>query len=171
VGTVLATTFTHTAQTGLENSQLMSSNLAYGAIRDQIVKKLQVTNEFGQDSLQNLIPQDPGASAQAAPVGKRNEGQSTAPPVDTAALSKEVTTIFKEANAKAVQNVGWVATLFVALGTLSAIMLPNPDFTSVAKTYKQATPLPENAKSTNDSVDKAALESFPAKETHIRGKV
>ena len=45
-----------------------------------------------------------------------------------AALGKEVKMIFKEANATAVKNVGWAATIFVALGTLSALMLPNPDF-------------------------------------------
>jgi EmrB/QacA subfamily drug resistance transporter len=171
VGMVLATTFTHTAQAGLENSQLLSSNPAYGAIRDQIVQKLQGTSEFGQDSLQNLIPQNPGASTQTAPAGKQSASQPTAPPVDMAALSQKVTTIFKEANTKAVKNVGWVATLFVALGTLSAIMLPNPDFTEAVKTQKPSPPLSENTKNTNDIVDEASLESFPARPTNFKGKV
>lgn len=157
VGTILATTITHSAQTGLESSQLLSSNPAYGAIRDQITQKLQVTTAFGQDSLQNLLPQNSGGPA----AGQQNTGQPAAPQVDMAALGQEVTTIFKVANATAVKNVGWVATFFVALGTLSALMLPNPDFTAETKTQKQAPP-PENTINTHDIVDEASLESFPA---------
>jgi EmrB/QacA subfamily drug resistance transporter len=154
VGTVLATTFTHTAQSRLESSQFLSSSPAYGLIRDQIVQKLQHTNEFGQDSLQSLIPQNSGAPAQAAPSGKSQAGQPTAPPLDKAALGQEVTTILKEANAEAVKNVGWVATLFIALGALSAVMLPNPDFTSATMTNEQSSAQPENAKNPSDFVDK-----------------
>ncbi len=134
VGTILATTITNTAQTKLENSQLLASNPAYTAIRDQIVQKLQTNSNFGQESLQNLIPQNPAgasgapAQSQSSTGGKQNTNNPTGPSVDMAALGKEVKTIFKEANATAVKNVGWAATLFVALGTLSAVMLPNPKY-------------------------------------------
>jgi EmrB/QacA subfamily drug resistance transporter len=136
VGTILATTLTNTATTKLENSQLLSSNPAYTAIRDQIVQKLDTTSTFGQDTLQELIPQGglpsskPATTATKPPTTGQstNNSQSAAPPVDMAALGKEVKMIFKEANATAVKNVGWAATFFVALGTLSALMLPNPDF-------------------------------------------
>ncbi|MEJ2751028.1 MAG: hypothetical protein P8183_24450, partial [Anaerolineae bacterium] len=135
VGTILATTLTNTATTKLENSQLLSSNPAYTAIRDQIVQKLDTTSTFGQDTLQELIPQGglpsskPATTATKPPTTGQstNNSQSAAPPVDMAALGKEVKMIFKEANATAVKNVGWAATFFVALGTLSALMLPNPD--------------------------------------------
>ncbi|MCA9944589.1 MAG: MFS transporter [Anaerolineales bacterium] len=120
VGTVLATTLVNSAKTGLENSQLLSSNPAYTAIREQIVQKLDSSSStFGEDSLQSLIPQESSQSGSG--------GQSGSTPVDMAALGDEVKTIFKGANATAVKNVGWVATFFVALGTLSALMLPNPN--------------------------------------------
>ena len=122
VGTVLATTLVQSAKTGLENSQLLSSNPAYTAVRQQITQKLDTASSaFGQDSLDSLIPSG------GAPTGTGQSG-SGAPQMDMAALGKEITTIFKSANATAVRNVGWVATFFVAMGALSALMLPNPDF-------------------------------------------
>lgn len=57
------------------------------------------------------------------------------------ALSQEMTTILKEANATAVRSAGRVATLFVALGTINAIMLPNPAITEAVKTQTQLPPL------------------------------
>lgn len=151
VGTVLATTLVNSAKTGLENSQLLSSNPAYTAIREQIVQKLDSSaSTFGEDSLQSLIPQDSSQSG---------GGQSGSSPVDMAALGKEVKTIFKGANATAVKNVGWVATFFVALGTLSALMLPNPNYEDTPTEQRDATFPPENTIDTRDVVDEASLES------------
>ncbi|MCB8982090.1 MAG: DHA2 family efflux MFS transporter permease subunit [Ardenticatenaceae bacterium] len=130
VGTILATTLVNSAKTGLENSQLLASTPAYTAVREQIIQKLDTSSStFGEDSLQSLMPSGSapinGAPASGAPTDSASAGNSG---LDMAALGKEITTIFKSANATAVRNVGWVATFFVALGALSAIMLPNPDF-------------------------------------------
>lgn len=166
VGTVLATTLTNTAKTNLENSQLLSSNPAYAAIRDQIVQKLDTTSTFGQDTLQELIPNGgaPTATADNQPTTGQsaNNRQSAGPPIDKVALGQEVKMIFKEANAKAVKNVGWVATLFVALGTLSALMLPNPDFEDEAATDNPALCPPENTSNPSDVVDEVTLGSLPS---------
>jgi len=178
VGTVLAASLTQTAQAGLANSQLLASNPAYTAIRDQIAQKLETStgSTFGQDSLQELIPQAPGAGAPAAgaptteppAAGQEPSGGSagapSGPPVDMAALGQEVQTIFKEASATAVKNVGWVATFFVALGTLSAVLLPNPDFAEAEEPTPQKRPVsaPKDTINTDDAVDEASLESFPA---------
>lgn len=62
----------------------------------------------------------------------------------------------------AVKNVGRVATLFVALGTLSAFMLPNPDFDAQERAQKASLPSPETTIDIGDVVDEASLESFPA---------
>lgn len=153
VGTVLATTLLQSATAGLENSQLLASNPAYTAVRQQIIQKLDTSSStFGQDSLQSLM------SSSGAPGGTNGQNGS----VDQAALGQEITTIFKSANATAVKNVGWVATFFVALGTLSALMLPNPHVEETLAKPAVALPLPEETIDVSDVVDEAGLESFPS---------
>lgn len=61
--------------------------------------------------------------------------------MDMVALNQKVTTILRDANATAVKGVGRVATLFVALGTLSAIMLPNPNVTQAVRAKTHSPPL------------------------------
>ncbi len=153
VGTVLATTLLQSATAGLENSQLLASNPAYTAVRQQIIQKLDTSSSaFGQDSLQSLMP------SSGAPGGTNGQNGS----VDQAALGQEITTIFKSANATAVKNVGWVATFFVALGTLSALMLPNPHVEETPAKPAVVLPLPEETIDVSDVVDEAGLESFPS---------
>lgn len=153
VGTVLATTLLQSATAGLENSQLLASNPAYTAVRQQIIQKLDTSSStFGQDSLQSLMP------SSGAPGGTNGQNGS----VDQAALGQEITTIFKSANATAVKNVGWVATFFVALGTLSALMLPNHHVEETPAKPAVALPLPEETIDVSDVVDEAGLESFPS---------
>ncbi|MCA9919741.1 MAG: MFS transporter, partial [Anaerolineales bacterium] len=156
VGTVLATTLVNSATTGLQNSQLLSSTPAYTAVREQIIQKLDSSSStFGQDSLQSLIPQDASQNS--------NSGQAAgAPSMDMAALGQEITSIFKSANATAVKNVGWVATFFVAMGALSAIMLPNPKFEDKPEPSARPVVPPEETIEVGDVVDEAALESFPS---------
>ncbi|WP_119065336.1 MFS transporter [Aggregatilinea lenta] len=150
IGTVLTSTQTDAADKGLRQSELLASP-PFVAMRDQILGALHSSEGFNQQdmavmmsgsaassaenqppagvpeqALATEIPGDtqgiPAVAAQGVPDGA-NMGQSGPPTGDP---GQEIKSIFFDALAKATANSALAAAIFVALGAISSLLLPNP---------------------------------------------
>ncbi len=98
IGATLTTTIENSAADGLRHSAVLDSNPGYAAIRDDMLVELESSQGFH------------GSMEQSS---------------DTDPLAVEMNRIFKQASAAAASNSAGVAAIFVGLGTVSSLMLPN----------------------------------------------